>query len=155
MPRMQPQHLNDQERIHLLDLLWTSVSELSSRDEVRAFFKDLLSESEAIMLARRIKIAQLLLQGKSYEYICKTLHTSDSTIATVHNWLSGGFHGYESTIKKFEQVVIKRQQVIKSKKAEPYTYEWLKRKYPLHFLLFRLFDDYSDKRNLKIKDSKH
>lgn len=140
MPRIKSEQLDEKERMHLLDLLWTSVSELRSRDEVRAFFKDLLSESEALMLSRRIKIAQLLIQGKSYEYIGKALHTSDATIATVHSWLCGGFHGYENAIKKFEKILMKRKHDIKSKTAEPYSYEWLKRKYPLHFLLFRLFE---------------
>src|SRR3989338_7192392 len=144
MPRIKPQQLDAKERMLFLDLLWTSVSELRSRDEVRAFFKDLLSESESLMLARRIKIAQLLIQGKSYEYIVKALHTSDATIATVHSWLCGGFHGYENAIKKFEKILGRRKQVIKSKIAEPYTYKWIKRRYPLHFLLFRLFEKGDD-----------
>lgn len=85
-------------------MFWTSIAELKNRDEVKAFFKDLLSESEAIMLARRIKIAQRLLQGVEYEEIQKELHVGRSTIASVHQWLTSGFQGYEIAIKKYTAV---------------------------------------------------
>lgn len=85
-------------------MFWTSIAELKSRDEVKAFFKDLLSESEAIMLARRIKIAERLLQGVDYEDIQSELHVGRSTIASVHQWLTSGFRGYETAIKKFSAV---------------------------------------------------
>lgn len=82
-------------------MFWGSIAALKSRDEVKAFFKDLLSESEAIMLARRIKIAQRLLQGVDYGEIQSELHVGRSTIASVHQWLTSGFQGYETAIKKF------------------------------------------------------
>lgn len=121
-------------------MLWTSVAELDKRDQVKAFLKDLLSESEAIMLARRIKIARRLLEGVGYDEIQKELKTGRSTIANVDRWLTSGFKGYETAIKKFTAVVEHRLKEAKSKKAEPYSFEWLKRKYPLHFLLFNLID---------------
>lgn len=98
MSRVQPRNLEEKQRFDFLNVLWTCVAELKTRDEVKAFFKDLLSESEAIMLARRIKIAQRLLQGVEYDDIQAELHAGRSTIAGVHQWLTSGFKGYEAAI---------------------------------------------------------
>lgn len=141
MPRVQSQEIPSEQRSHLLDLLWTSIAELNRRDEVKAFFKDLLSESEAIMLARRIKIAQRLLQGRSYEEIQKELRTSRATVATIHRWLVGGFQGYEEAITRFEKILARRNMAQRAKHAEPYSFEWLKNRYPLHFLFFNIMDE--------------
>lgn len=126
----------------LLDELWTMIALLETREEVKNFFKDLLSETEALMLARRIQIAKLLLQGKSYETIRERLKASYVTIATAHRWLQGGFGGYEQLLPRLEKE-LQRRALITEKQIEgktPYTFQWLKRKYPLHFLLFNLVD---------------
>ena len=59
------------EREKLLGEFWTAVMLLETEGEIRNFFKDLLSETEAVMLARRLKIAKLIYQGKSYDIIEK------------------------------------------------------------------------------------
>lgn len=73
--RFNPKTLNSDERMKLLDLLWTSIAELENREEVKNFFKDLLSESEAIMLSRRILIAKKLLEGDDYGKIIFVANT--------------------------------------------------------------------------------
>ncbi len=123
-----------------LDLLWTSIAELKSRDEVKNFFKDLLSESEAIMLSRRIMIAKYLLEDKSYDEIAELLHTGKATIASVHRWLVSGFRGYENAVKRFKTAVDKRYNKFKEEPSRPYSFGWLRKKYPLHFLLFNLLE---------------
>ncbi len=146
MPRTNPRKLDPKIRMKYLDLLWTSIAELKSREEVRNFFKDLLSETESVMLARRLLIAQYLLTGKGYDEISVELKTSHATIASVHRWLISGFGGYENAIKKFETVVAKRfGGKEKANKAIPYSFEWVKRKYPLHFLLFNLLSGLKSK----------
>ncbi len=136
--RVSPRRLDSKVRMHYLDLLWTSITELRSREEVKNFFKELLSETEAVMLARRIMIAQHLLAGKGYSEIAAELKASQGTIANVHRWLISGLGGYENAIKNFQKVLSKR--FIKSNKSEDiaYSFNWLKKKYPLHFLLFNL-----------------
>jgi len=129
-----------------LDLLWTSIAELKTREEVKNFFKDLLSESEAIMLSRRLMVALYLLQDKSYGEINRLMSISEATIAKVHRWLASGFGGYENAIKKFNQAVVRRAKNNRGKYLEPYSFAWLKRKYPLHFLLFNIFDQLKRKK---------
>ncbi|MEK7500625.1 MAG: Trp family transcriptional regulator [Patescibacteria group bacterium] len=139
MPRARPRDIDPKARMEYLDLLWTSVSELQSRDQVKNFFKDLLSETEAVMLARRILIAHRLLQGKSFHEIAGELSTSFATIGRVNDWLVSGFGGYEKALANFETAVKKRLKKGKEDVNEiAYSFDWLRKKYPLHFLLFNL-----------------
>ncbi len=143
MPRSKPQQLETKERYTLLNEFWTTIALLENVDEIKNFFKDLLSETEALMLARRFRIAQLIYAGWSYEKIEKSLHTSTATIATVHSWLDGGFGGYIGGMARLK-VELKRQESIQTKKkqaTDPSSFEYLKKKYPLHFLLFNIADD--------------
>lgn len=146
MARVDPRKINSKEKMKYLDLLWTSIAELKEREEVKNFFKDMLTPSESVMLARRILVAKMLLEDKTYDNIQKELRVGLDTIARVHRWLISGFGGYENAIKKFNKVLDMRLKKIKSSQEviEPYTFKWLKRKYPLHFLLFNIFDKLSE-----------
>ena len=142
MPRIQPRSIPPGERMRILDEFWTMIALLETRDEVKRFFKDLLSESEAVMLARRIQIAKLLLSGMSYGDIQDRLKTSETTIASVHRWLQGGFGGYSQSLGRLRKELERRQELVeKHEEARtPYSGEWLKRKYPLHYLLMNFID---------------
>lgn len=142
MSRMQPKSLSKQELNEFFEEFWTMVASLETKDEVKNFFRDLLSETEALMLARRIRIAKLLLRGISYEDITKTIRASEGTIAHVHRWLQSGFGGYKTSLPRLEQILEKKILAEKKKREQmiPYSFAWLKRRYPLHFLLFNLFD---------------
>ena len=136
--RTSPRRLEAKERMEYLDLLWTSIAELESRDEVKNFFKDILSETEAVMLARRILIAQKLLAGRGYDEIVEELKTSHVTVSRVNQWLISGFGGYKNAIKKFEIAVKRRFKTSLTSEEIAYSFGWLKKRYPLHFLLFNL-----------------
>ena len=103
MARKDPRLLEPHERTQYLKLLWSTIAQLQSQEEVEGFFKDLLSESEAIMLARRIAIARRLLKGETYDDIQTELKTGASTIASVDRWLTSGFGGYQKTISQLEK----------------------------------------------------
>jgi len=149
MSRVNPRIIDQNDKRKYLDLLWTSIAGLNNRAEVKSFFKDLFSESESIMFARRIHVAQLLLNGKTYQEISKLLSVGQDTINKVQQWLTSGFGGYEKVISSFEQVLAKRENIEKRKFVKPYSFEWLKQKYPLHFLLFNLMDGIGGKNKRK------
>lgn len=140
MPRINPRYVDPIEKSKYLDILWTSIAGLNTRQEVKDFFKDLLSVTEAVMLGRRLVIAKMLLEGAKYEEIIKEHKVGDDTIGRVQQWLTSGFGGYEKALEAFENALEKRKEAERVKNIEPYSFEWLKRKYPLHFLLFNLFD---------------
>lgn len=102
MSRKKPEKIPTKERQQLLREFWTTVSLLGDVDEIQRFFRDLFSETEAVMFARRLKIAKLLMRGKSYGFIEKEMKVSSATIASVHAWLDGGFGGYIRGIQKLE-----------------------------------------------------
>jgi TrpR-related protein YerC/YecD len=146
MSRVNPRTLDSNSKVKYLDLLWTSVAQLETKEEVKQFFKDLLSESEAIMLARRIEIAKRLIGGESYDEIASNLKVGTDTISRVQQWLTSGFGGYEKAVGSFEKEL--RQKFSKRSrinKEPPYSFGWIKQKYPLHFLIFNLLS--SDKKH--------
>lgn len=148
MAKVNPRDLDPNSKMKYLDLLWTSIAQLETREEVKQFFKDLLSEGEAIMLARRIEIAKRLLERESYGQIGSELRVGADTIAKVQNWLISGFGGYEKAVKGFKKELDNRFSKAsknKVKKYAPYGFDWLKQKYPLHFLLFNLISKTKNK----------
>lgn len=142
MARKQPKSIPYDERKQMLNTLWTMIALLETRDDVENFFRDLLSETEAIMLARRILIATRLLEGNGYDAICSDLKASPVTVASVHRWLQQG-RGYQHLLPKLQRELERQQKVNERKFAsrEQFTFEWMKKKYPLHFLLFNLADE--------------
>ena len=141
--KVRPRKLDNKDRMRYLDMLYTAIATLKSRDEVKIFLRDLLTESERIMIGRRILIAQRLLEDKSYTEIKQELGVGGDTIMRVHRWLEDENYGYEETIKKLEKEYKNR----KWSEKNPGTSEFarLKRRYPLHFFLFNLFDELNKK----------
>lgn len=139
MSRVNPRTLDSGSRMKYLDLLWTSIAQLETRQEVKQFFKDLLSESEAIMLARRIEVARRLVEGQSYGQISNELKIGTDTVSRVQRWLASGFGGYDKAIKGFEKELEKRtSKISRENEAVPYSFDWIRKKYPLHFLIYNL-----------------
>ena len=126
--------LSEKEKIQTLDALYTATSSLQGRDAMKMFLRDLLTESERIMLGRRILIAQMLMEGRGREDIMEALRVGPDTIWRVQRWLDDQFPGLENAIKNMQSIQGKRKK--KTEYAEPYTQAWMKKKYPLYYLLF-------------------
>ena len=133
--KKRPTELSREEKIRTLDTLYTALSAVRGRDAMKLFLRDLLTESERIMLGRRIWIARLLIAGEEYDAIGEKLHVGYGTIARVAHWLDDQFPGYEQAVREMEKQLDTRAVRAEIKK-EPFSYAALKRKYPLHFLLF-------------------
>jgi len=116
-------------------MLYTAAGSISGREATKRFLKDLLTPSERIMLGRRIWIARLLLQGKSQAYIGEKLKVGPNTVWRVEKWLRDQMPGYEEAIKGLEKELDTRAKK-KYLYDNPLSFAALKKKYPLHFLLF-------------------
>ncbi len=125
--------LSDKERIETLDALYTAASTLKGRDATKRFLKDLLTTSERVMLGRRILIARELLAGTLRNDIMATMKVGPDTIWRVQRWLEDTLPGYEDVIRDMEEAQTARR---KPKYPEWGTFKYLKKKYPLHFLLW-------------------
>ena len=147
--KVRPRKVNNNERIEYLDALYTAVESLKSREEVKNFLRDLLTEGERIMIGRRIIIAKRLLENQSYEQIIREMKVGPDTIMRVHRWLEDDIDGYEKVVKKLEKVFESRQEKINKAHIDPFSFEGLKKRYPLHFFLFNLFESLNRERDKK------
>lgn len=102
----------------------------SVRNSVEAanLIKDLLTESEVIILARRLQIATLLLQGYTYEQIHKLMRVGNSTIAKIHAWMDLYGDGFRTVIKRTHSKYQNRDS-----SDAPLSWSKHKRKYPMHY----------------------
>lgn len=129
--------LSKEETIATLDALYTAASAIKGRDAMKLFLRDLLTSSERIMLGRRIIIARMLIADVSYNEIGERMRVGRATIGRVQRWLHDKFPGFENAIKEMEREFSSRYK----KHDEKYLYATsmlfrLKKKYPMHFLLF-------------------
>ena len=143
-------HLPKKERIRLIGEFYDVISSLKNREEVRLFFKDLLTPSEIGNLMRRIDIALLLILGFSYDEIHSFLGVSKDKIMRVHKKLLYSGEGYRRVVQRLLEKRKKRKiKEIKyhrknARKIERPDLEMIKRKYSLPFLLVNLIDEFSD-----------
>lgn len=139
--KVKIKNLTEEERIKTLDALYTAAGTVRGRDAMKLFLRDLLTESERIMLGRRILIARKLLSGASYREVIQSLGVGMDTVEKVKHWLEDQMPGYEKAIAGLEREHDLRRK--KYERPELGTFAYLKKKYPLHFLLFNLADEIS------------
>lgn len=80
----------------LLDLL----KKAKSARELSAFLDDLLTEEEILDLAQRLKIAKLIIEGKTYDEIAEKVKTSTSTVSKIGQVLKYGKAGLAKAFSK-------------------------------------------------------
>jgi TrpR-related protein YerC/YecD len=80
------------------DLL-DAVVRLESRDEARAFFRDLCTLGELHDMAQRWAVVRLLDQGMHYLEISHRTGASTATISRIAQWLHHGEGGYRAALE--------------------------------------------------------
>jgi len=68
--------------------------------EMKAFFRDLLTETEIVEFGKRFRAARALAAGVPYETIEKETGLSSRTIARVKQWYSQGKGGYRLAMQR-------------------------------------------------------
>jgi len=131
--KVRAKSLSDKQRIEVLDTLYTAAGAVKGRQAMKLFLRDLLTESERIMLGRRILIARKLIAGESTRSIEDELHVGRDTVGRVQRWLLDQLPGFEQAVAGLEHELKKRN--FNKRYAESALFR-LKKKYPAHFLLF-------------------
>lgn len=131
--KVRAKELSDQQRVETLDALYTAAGTVHGREAMKVFLRDLLTESERIMLGRRIIIARKLIAANTYDDIATELKVGYDTIHRIQRWLYDQMPGYEKAVQGMEKEFKKRK--IKKLYATS-ALARLKLKYPRHFLLF-------------------
>ncbi len=104
-----------------------ALASLNNAVEVANFIKDLLTEQEVVILARRLQIARLLEQDYTYEQIHKVMKVGNSTVAKVHSWMNLYGDGFRMVLKRTKTQIENRES-----DKNPLSWSKHKRKYPMH-----------------------
>ncbi|MFN3188002.1 MAG: Trp family transcriptional regulator [Candidatus Paceibacteria bacterium] len=133
--KRKPSDLSPEDQAFTRKILFEAAKTAQNAKQLEKFLAGLLTPSEQIMLGRRIWISRMILENKRYDEISERLHVGAGTIAGVELWLRGLIPDYgehiEREIKRTTEA--RRNQIAK---INPFGLTALKKKYPLHFLLF-------------------
>ena len=80
---MSSKKLNPSLKNQITKTFAQTIADLKDFNELHAFFKDFLNESEYETFAKRLAIAYWLMKGRSYKNIKDNLKVSSATIADV------------------------------------------------------------------------
>ena len=108
--KIKAKEMSKEDRIRTLDTLYTAAGTVKGRAAMKTFLRDLLTESERIMMGRRILVARELLAGKTYEEIADEMRVGNSLVRRVDKWLQDEFPGYEDAIKNMEKEFAERKK---------------------------------------------
>lgn len=103
MARFNAKKIKYDEQEIIWDKFCKVVASLGTSEKIKDFLKDLLNRGERMMLARRLEIAKLLSEEKTYRAIKKELRVGIATIARVDRWLHFGRNGYFAAIKEMKK----------------------------------------------------
>lgn len=83
--------------------LFQAILELKTEEECTNFFSDLCTIKELADMAQRLKAAEMLIEGKTYEQIVKTVKISTATISRINQCIQYGEGGYRTIIERMSQ----------------------------------------------------
>lgn len=128
--------LHERERTALREELFETIDSFRSQADMRRFLSQLLTESEIIMFARRVRIAKLLVAGKTVDRICKKLRVGLATVQSVDRWLRLQCADYRSLLPPIYADAARKK--FRGRNPMPSDFTKMRRKYPLHFLFLNL-----------------
>jgi uncharacterized protein YerC len=117
--------------------LCLAICEMKNPQEAAELLRDLLFFQESRMIAKRLKIAELLLSEATYDEISSQLKVGSGTIARVHEWLKISGDGYRRAIQRTKINCADDNFPVECSD------EWLsiKRKYPAYFWPEKLLEN--------------
>ena len=129
----------------VLDLV-NALVQAQTLSEAALFLQDLLTKSEMKILAKRLRIARLLLEGMTYQQVEKDLHVSHGTVAKIAAWLAERGDGFRKIIEKLPK------EKHEEKWFERSEWDSFKRRYSLYFWPELLLEEIVKNANQKQKD---
>lgn len=120
--------LSKQKVEELIVDLCEAMAVTSDKREAAELLTDLLGKQELEMIAKRLRIAELLLENYTYVKIKSELKVSFGTVARVQAWLQSAGEGYRKIIDKTKQ-----KRKVRIDNEQPITIRGIKKKYSLYF----------------------
>ena len=87
MPQISKRKLDKNLQDGVVNQFWISISKINTPKEASEFFSDVLTETEKVMLSKRLACAILLIRGRSATEIKDSIHLSYTTIGTIAAWV--------------------------------------------------------------------
>lgn len=119
--------LSKLEKQRLLIALCQAVSSVKDSKEAAQVLTDLLTPSEIEMVAKRLEIAKLLIQGKTYDQIRAKINSGYSTIGRVNTWLNIAGEGFKIAVSRMKK---EERQPTLDEKINPFSWSNIGRRYP-------------------------
>lgn len=116
MSKVKVHSVDKKERVKIINELLFVISDLKSKNDISDFFFGILTQSEILMIARRLQIAKLLLKGEGYDFISKKMHVSHQTINKTEQWIRYNFENKSDIIKKINSL----EKVVEIKTRKEY-----------------------------------
>lgn len=123
--------LNKKQRQELMLALCHAITQMKKPEEAAKLLTDLLSPQETEMIAKRLEIAKLLIQGKTYDEIRERLKSGYATIARVNTWLNISGEGFKLAFTRRQKTIIKEPTI--EEKYDPFSWYNFKRRYSTYF----------------------
>lgn len=141
--KIKSKELKTENKNRYIDALYAALDFANARNEVKSFIHDLITESEQIMLGRRILIAKRLLEKWPHDKIVREMGVGLDTVFRVQKWLGGRHKGYEKIVEKIKKVVRPKSKR-KSEFLDYYPtggFAEIKRRYKSYYWLSNLLDE--------------
>lgn len=133
MAKVQKHEVEEENLWNNLRDFYEFVSKVSAPNTVRDYLESILSESELIMISRRIEIAKRLIEEQSCEEIQKAMGVGVNTVTKVNHNLKNFLLDYAR--KK------KIRKEFKSKKGAYGTFDHLRKTYKGYFAILNALID--------------
>ena len=98
MTKVSKYLLKDEVEKRMFEVFYRTIADLNNPLQVEDFFKELLTPSEQIMLAKRLAISILLIKKYTYEDIVDILKVSPVTIGIIARWLVNEGKAFQKAI---------------------------------------------------------
>lgn len=83
--------------------LFQAILALKNEEECEKFFSDLCTIKELADMAQRMQAAEMLLDGKTYEQIVKSVKISTATISRINQCIQYGDGGYRTVLDRIKE----------------------------------------------------
>lgn len=100
MSQISQRKMDDTIQAMMFEMFLGSFSKCTDQSEVASYLGDILTETEAVVLAKRLAIALMLTKGYNYNQICDFLKVTPPTISKVKTWLSMKGDGFRGVLAK-------------------------------------------------------
>lgn len=103
MPQVSKRRLEPQVKKDLNDSFAFLIKEIRSKDEVEMFLNSVLTETERLMLSKRVVAAFLLQHGIEEQKISEMLKLTPATVSRLKLWILTRKKGFDIVFNKLEK----------------------------------------------------